>query len=177
VGFIHKLKIKNFKLNLSKFEGVVFFSFLFFPTKCWADILPPPIWAPFYYTLLSFGINLIANAFFLVIVYLILKKKKLIISLKFLKYLLFVTFGGFLIDLIYIIPKLSSVTFITITPITFLLTICGIGFYNYWLSRKIFNLNKKEAIFVGLVAVIFGSPISPLTHLPLISPLFSMMGL
>ena len=156
---------------------MVIFLFLFFPARCLADILPPPIWAPYYYIFLAFGINLIANAFFLIIVYLILKKKKLIISLKFLKYLFFVTLGGFLIDLIYIIPKLSSRIFTTITirPITLLLTILGIGFYNYWLSRKTFNLNKKEATFVGLVAAIFGSPISPLIYLPSITPSFPMI--
>lgn len=152
------------------------FVFLFFK-KYLADIIAPPIWAPFYYLILAFGINLIVNAFFLIIVYLILKKKKLIISLKFLKYLFFVTLGGFLIDLIYIIPKLSSRIFIIITirPITLLLTIFGIGLYNYWLSRKIFNLNKKEAFFVGLIIAIFGSPISPLIYLPSITPSFPMI--
>ncbi len=156
------------------------FIFTFFK-KYLVDIIAPPIWVVLY-LILAFGKNLIVNSFFLIIVYLILKKKKLIISLKFLKYLFFVTLGGFLIDLIYIIPKyliyiipkLSSVIFIIIT-ITLLLTIFGIGLYNYWLSRKIFNLNKKEAIFVGLVAAIFGSPISPLIYLPSIAPSFPMI--
>jgi len=173
-----------------KILGLLMICFIF-PAKCLADMLPPPLWAPLFIPL-AFCINLIVTVFFLTIAYLVLKRGKLIISLKFLKYIFLVVVGGFLIDLIYIVPKEIIIilqerfyepTFIEsglelfgIVPIFLFLTILGIGFYNYWLPRKIFALNKKEAIFIGLVAAIFGSPISPLVHFPLISPLLPIMG-
>jgi hypothetical protein len=114
-------------------------------------------------------IDFIVNAFVLCIGYLILKQKKLIKSWKFLRYVVFVTIGGALIDLIYVggmylsrfkgplYPNMVLMGIVLLGSV--LLTSLGLAFYNYWLSRKVFNLTKKQAIFIGIIMGIFTNPI------------------
>jgi len=111
----------------SKILGLITI-YLILPLKCLADILPPPLSDPFYIPLV-FCVDFLVIVFLLIISFLILKRGSLIKSLKFLKYVFLVAAGGFLIDLIYIIPKELGI--IGIMPISFILTVLGVGFYNY----------------------------------------------
>jgi len=89
--------------------------------------------------------------------------------LKFLKYVFLITLGGILIDFIFIIgqylsrvkgpfyPDFGSMN--TILLVSVLLSFLALFFYNYWLSRKIFGLSKKQGIFLGLIIAIFTHPI------------------
>lgn len=160
---------------------ILFFSILIVPLKCLGDILmPPPIVISLLYypplILIILGINLVINFFLLAICYLILRKGVPIMSWKFLRYVFFVSVGGFLIDLIYAIPKISlearlvpsameigqidwALTIENFLPVFLFLTVIGLALFNYWLSKKYFHLNKKEAIFIGLVIGILGGPI------------------
>jgi hypothetical protein len=117
-----------------------------------------------------FCIDFIVNAFILIISYLILKQKELIRSWKFLKYIFFVTIGGALIDLIFVggaylsrvkgplYPDMKLINIVLWGSV--FLTFLGLAFYNYWLSRRLFNLNRKQAIFIGLIMGIFTNPLA-----------------
>ena len=115
-------------------------------------------------------VNFFVNAFVLSVGYFILNQKRLIKSWKFLKYIVLVTIGGALIDLVYVSGGYLSRIIFNLKLADFIfgasifLTFLGLVFYNYWLSRKFFNLSKKQAIFIGAITGIF-------TH-PLISSLF-----
>ncbi len=120
--------------------------------------LPKPISVPsfdFFNTLSRFFVNFIVNAFFLVLGYLFLKKVTLIKSWRFLRYIFFVTLGEALINLISL-ALLNLGCGYTIVLFFFrldFLVICvpPIWFYNYWLSRRFFNLSRKQAFFIGLI--------------------------
>ena len=105
--------------------------------------------------------NFIINAFILAIAYLVIKRKDLIKSWKFLKYILFVTIGGFLINIIatfldfYIMDRI--LTEMSRLRIFITLLFLGLLTYNYWLSRKFFNLVKKQAILIGVIMGIFSN--------------------
>ena len=118
----------------------------------------------------AFCINFIVNTFILSIGYLILKQRRVIRSWKFLKYIFFVTIGGALIDLIFVgglylsAPKdlfypntelIKGFIFWSSDLITFL----GLVVYNYWLSRKFFQLTRRQALFIGIIMGIFTNPI------------------
>jgi len=121
-----------------------------------------------------FCIDFIVNAFILTIGYLILKQRNLIKCKKFLKYIFFVTLGGALIDLLsiggyFLLTKFKGVPLYPKGPLVppfellivlIFLTFLGLAFYNYWLSRRLFNLNRKQAIFIGLIMGIFTNPIA-----------------
>jgi len=126
--------------------------------------------------LVAFIINLIVNGFILSISYFILRQKRLIKSWKFLKYIFFVTIGGALIDLVYVAGDSADtivtymVDYLVYTPeiirlfsviklLSVLFTFLGLLFYNYWLSRRIFNLTKKQGIFIGITMSILTNPI------------------
>ena len=124
---------------------------------------------------LSLCIVFIANSFLLSFAYLILKKAKLIKSWQFLKYIFFVTIGEALLNSI-VIFLLNFGTCCLIMIVTFELPfllgyIVPSGFYTYWLSRRIFNLDKKQAIFVGLIIGI-SNFILPKEYFKLFIPFF-----
>jgi hypothetical protein len=87
-----------------------------------------------------------------------------------LKYIFFVTIGGALIDLIFVggaylsrvkgplYPNMKLINIVLWGSVFF--TFLGLAFYNYWLSRRLFNLNRKQAIFIGLIMGIFTNPIA-----------------
>jgi len=175
------LKRPLFNKNIIKILGVIIFCLVFiFPPKCLArigDILPPgdlpspwpgpgpdfgPEPTPFLPQLLRFlkilCLDFIVNAFVLGVGYLILKRKSLIKSWKFLKYVFFVTIGGALIDLIYVGGQYMRYNISILFDLSVLLTFLGLVFYNYWLSKRFFNLTKKQAIFIGLIMGIFTNP-------------------
>ena len=131
--------------------------------------IPPPLCPSeppaFHQFLLEISLPLciafIANSFVLSVSYLILKKANLIKSWRFLKYIFFVTIGQtlislsvpFLIELVYPNPNYSYCGII-IGPFDLGILFGFIvlpGFYAYWLSGRIFNLDKKQAIFVGAI--------------------------
>jgi len=150
---------------------------MFLPSKLLADLVP------YYYSSIStiigilviFGINFVINFIILVISYSIIKKTSLIKSWKFLKYTLFVTLGGAIIDfgvsyfLIYFLAKLWSslihskgemgVFFLFTGIVAGIIGFFTLGFYNYWLSKKYLNLNHKEALLIGIIMGIFTNPV------------------
>ncbi len=176
--------------TLSKILGTAILClFLILPLKCLAgagDILPlkgktfplladmvlpwpPPEPTPMYIRILQIlgilCIDFIVNAFVLSIGYLILKQVKLIKSWKFLKYIILVTLGGALIDLILVAGAYFSFSkgffypyFLHVINSSTFLTFLGLAIYNYWLSRRFFNLTKRQAVFIGLIMGIFTNP-------------------
>jgi len=115
---------------------------------------PEPISFQLYLLFSFFFADFIANALVLSLGYLILKKIELIKSWRFLKYIFFVTIGGGLVNLIVIfLLNLGSPWWsIILAERKFWLGLTiPFGVYNYWLSRRIFNLNKKQAFFIGLI--------------------------
>lgn len=182
-----------------KIVGVIFLCIaLVFPSQCAADpiMISPTTYSPFHFV--AFCANFLINVFLLIIGFLILKQKNLIRSWRFFKYVFFVTLGGAFIDLIYVVPKEYLEAFeimrniseghplkevgqpggpvATFMPIFALLTIASLILYNYWLSRKFFNLSKKKAILIGLIMGIFAGPISPLIYIPPVSSLISTLS-
>jgi len=137
----------------------------------WPEPKPEPV--PILTQILSFfkilSVDFIVNGIVLGIGYLVLRRKDLIKSWKFLRYLLFVTIGGALIDLIYVGGQSlggliweqthSDIEFIaTVFLGSVLLTSLGLFVYNYWLSRRFFDLTRRQAIFIGLIVGIFTNP-------------------
>ncbi len=113
-------------------------------------------------TFLIFWVNFFINLFFLVVSYLLLRKKEFIISFKFLKYTFFVTVVGFFIDFSYYFLDRLIPDFINWLNRWFFIGIVIsllIGGFNFWFSKKMFRLTKKEAIFVGVVMAIFTNPL------------------
>jgi len=120
---------------------------------------------PPFLLLIFLFIDFIAYALILSISYLILKKANLIKSRQFLKYIFFLTIGGGLIKLVIgiLIDYLSlifsceqdEIWAMILVGIPFLSPIFLIGFYNYWLSRRTFNLDKKQTIFISVIIGIF----------------------
>jgi len=103
----------------------------------------------------SFLIEFIVGGFVFAGCFLILKKGNLIRSKKFLYYILLAAFGAALVAGIYSLnPFLSLLGFYGFLSSPLLL-----GLYNYWLSRRFFNLERKKAIFIGLMMGIFTSPL------------------
>jgi len=124
---------------------------------------------------LSLCIVFIANSFLLSFAYLILKKTKLIKSWQFLKYIFFVTIGeAFLNSIVIFLLNFGSscCLIIVMFELPFLLAYSiPSGFYTYWLSRRIFNLDRKQAIFVGLIIGI-SNFILPKQYFKLFIPFF-----
>jgi Na+-transporting methylmalonyl-CoA/oxaloacetate decarboxylase beta subunit len=115
---------------------------------------PEPISFQLYLLFSFFFADFIANALVLSLGYLILKKIELIKSWRFLKYIFFVTIGGGLVNLIviFLLNFGSPWWSIILAERKFWLGLTiPFGVYNYWLSRRIFNLNKKQAFFIGLI--------------------------
>jgi len=135
----------------------------------WPEPEPTPIFIQILKFLGILCIDFIVNAFVLSIGYLILKQKGLIRTWRFLKYVFLVTIGGALIDLIYVggqdlgrfkgplYPNMKLMGIVLLGSV--FLTFLGLAFYNYWLSRRFFNLSRKQAIFIGLIMGIFTNPV------------------
>lgn len=104
-------------------------------------------------------LNFLINSIVLCLVYLILKQKNLIKSFRFLKYILFVTLGGALIDFIYVGGQYMRYNIPILFDLSVLLTFLGLGVYNFWLCRKIFGLSREKALFVGLAMAVFTNPV------------------
>lgn len=131
----------------------------------------PPVVIPFalyitiktiIWTLAIVAIVFIVNTALLCINYFILRRKNLIKSWKFLKYILLVTVGGILISLIYFIVE-EYISFII--GYTFYLIFLSLGLYNYWLSKRFFSLIRKQAIFIGVVIGLVGAIIGMFSSL------------
>ena len=112
-----------------------------------------------------FLISFFVYGFVLIILYsLFFEKRHLIKSSRFLKYIIFVTTGGALIKLfffggVYLLTniQLNAQLALTSLLVSFFLTFLGVFLYNYWLSKRFYNLTKKQAIFAGLIIVIFAN--------------------
>jgi len=159
-------------------RGIIIYYILTIPFVCFADLMPwPPVPKPeptlildliiqFIIVLL---INLVINSVIAFVGYLIIKKGIFIKSFKFLKYIFLITLGGILIDFIFVVgrymsrikgpfyPDFGLMNAVLLVSIIF--SFFGLLFYNYWLSRKIFGLSKKQGIFLGLIIAIFTHPI------------------
>lgn len=164
---------KYFSLKTKNFWVFVFAALiLLFPALVYADIAPPipvQIGEFFLFAVPIFAIDFIFNFLILVLAYLFIKKKNFIKSLRFLWYVFLVTFGGFIIDIITLLLVMnvydelviasSKVPPVIIPEIAYILvSFIPLALYNYFLSKKFYNLNKKEALIIGLFMGIFTNP-------------------
>ncbi|MCZ2845623.1 MAG: hypothetical protein O2U61_03880 [Candidatus Bathyarchaeota archaeon] len=175
------------------------------PLEFLADLIPyPPLIYRFSFDtiigiLVVFGTNFIVNSVILTVGYLVLKRKKIIKSWKFLKYIFFVTLGGAIIDVVLVYSSIILLSkFIRFLPIysvyqlidqpgvrlfSLFVGVVGffiLGFYNYWLSKKCLNLIQKEAIIIGSIIGVLTNPVWILIYLlyqvstMIIDPLISL---
>lgn len=118
-----------------------------------------------------FIVYFVVSAFLLSVSYLILRRRKIVKSLKFFKYIFLAAAGGFIIDILIWGPVgsldkletaekvvLPSKLMVIILLASFFFIFLGIGFYNYWLSRIFFEMSKREYVFVAIVMAIFVIP-------------------
>jgi hypothetical protein len=153
--------------------------YLLFPVnQALADMVPPPVDGKILSMEIIFSIvaNFLINSVILTIVYLILRKVNLVKSWSYLRYIFFVTIGGFLIDYIFVYGEFltgykgpiigvdtSSQELLRQAAIvsyffTFL-TFIGLFVYNYLLSKKLFQLTRTQAVLIGLTMGILTNPI------------------
>lgn len=130
------------------------------------DVIPPepspqPTVSPVLSLVFILCMNFVINLLVLSVTYLTIKRRKLILSFKFLRYTALVTLGGIFIDLIFVAgsffgePYSPGLIFIGSVFLTFL----GLVVYNYWLSRKFFQLSKGKALLVGMVMGVITHPL------------------
>ena len=108
------------------------------------------------YVAICVAIYFIINAFFLRIGCLIIKQKVLIKSWRSLKYILLAAIGGLLITVGGLFIGVSFLNKFQLFKdkyywMNILIIFLILIFYNYWLSRRILNLSKKQAIFIGTI--------------------------
>lgn len=141
---------------------------LFSPFRCLAkseNFMPFVVKNPTIINTLSYiAIYFIISVFALFIGCLIIGKKELIKSWKFLGYISSTGVGGFLISFFIwvLIPDILenylrsiTVSIETLFLVTAFIIFLILVFYNYLLARKILNLTKKQAAFLGIITGIF----------------------
>lgn len=139
--------------------------------------------------LLFASLNLLIDFFLLCIAYVIIKSGRFIKSWKFAGYLLLINIWGYLVDSIYykgmIMVDYKSAFYsnvklrLFISSTTFIVTFLTLALFNYFLARKLFKLQMKQAIFVGVWITILTSPFINIYHffcsmnlIKLINPFF-----
>jgi len=65
-------------------------------------------------------------------------------------------------------PNRAIGSYIAVLLGSILLVSLALAVYNYWLSKKVFNLTKKQAIFIGVIMGIFTNPILALIIISLL---------
>ena len=128
----------------------------------------PTVLESFWFLVIIFSLNYLANFFILSIAYFILKKKEIILSIKYLFYILLVTIGGAIIDLIYVYSQKASgyrgylysnmELMKTVSILGILGTSVGLFIFNYFLSKRFYKISKKQAVFVSIIIAILTNP-------------------
>jgi hypothetical protein len=98
------------------------------------------------------GVDLVVDAAVLIVGYSILRRFDVIASWDFAKYVVIVMIAGLLIDLLSTVSLGSGKTAYALLAFTLL------SLYNFSLSRKIFDINRREALVIGLFMGIFTNP-------------------
>lgn len=180
---------KTKPLNLFLFKRTLIFQIyliLSFPLGCWANsksVVPikhssiPLIATKNLGTIIFYiAIYFIITYFSLLAGSFAIRRRIIIKSWSFLKYILFASLGGLIVEVfawiftpnvlnVYLELKISTgILFLTTVPIVFLSLIL----YNYWLSQKIFNLTKKQSIIMGAMMGIIPSAYPAIYLFPLV---------
>lgn len=108
-------------------------------------------------------INFAADFLAVCIGYLLIKKIRVLFRWRFLPYLAFVFIGGYIIDILAFIPTgfffLSFHADIVCFLVLFLTAGLFLYLFNSWLSQKLFALQLKEKIIIGLIIALLTNPV------------------
>jgi hypothetical protein len=110
-------------------------------------------------------IDCLSDFIVLFLAYLVIRKVRILICLKFLVYLVFVFIGGIIIDavssffLAIIFMSLSSSSQGLDILIFFIFVGLLLYFYNSFLSKKFFNLENNQAKIIGTVMALLTNPV------------------
>jgi hypothetical protein len=114
-------------------------------------------------TSLGLMINFIADFIALCLGYLLIKKIGTLVCWKFLLYIGMVFLGGIIIDVLAIIPFQVLFFLMPIEKLSMLILFLLAGLllylFNSWLSEKLFNLEIKEKIVIGIVMALLTNPV------------------
>jgi hypothetical protein len=152
------------KMKINIFLIAVLFVLL--AGNCYANpiVIGPPHIGMFYDNAgVGLVIDLAADCAALCIGYLIIKKIRALIRWRFLPYLIMVFLGGIIIDILTFIPSGFFIVLFHADFICFFMLFLTAGFFLYlfnsWLAEKLFKVELKEKIVIGIVMALLTNPV------------------